>query len=82
MQNRTRMREAMNGAGIALADTIMAQDLLRQGRLVAPLEARHTYPAGYYLQQRRSVGNKPGTGLFQDWLLSEVADHKRAMAIV
>ncbi|MBN9233497.1 MULTISPECIES: LysR family transcriptional regulator [Phyllobacteriaceae] len=76
------MREAMNGAGIALADTIMAQDLLRQGRLVAPLEARHTYPAGYYLQQRRSVGNKPGTGLFQDWLLSEVADHKRAMAIV
>ena len=35
------MREAMNGAGIALADTIMAEDLLRQGKLVAPFAARH-----------------------------------------
>jgi LysR family glycine cleavage system transcriptional activator len=71
----------INGAGIALADTMMAQDLLQQGRLVAPFSARHTYPAGIYLHQRRSIGNKPATGLFQDWLLSEVADHKRAMAI-
>ncbi|MEO5760087.1 MAG: LysR substrate-binding domain-containing protein [Mesorhizobium sp.] len=75
------MREAINGGGIALADTMMAQDLLQQGKLVAPFPARHTYPAGIYLQQRRSVGNKPGTGLFQDWLLAEVAEHKRAMGI-
>ncbi|OCJ09240.1 LysR family transcriptional regulator [Rhizobium sp. AC44/96] len=75
------MREAMNGAGIALADTIMAQDLLRQGKLVAPFANRHAYPAGYYLQQRRSIGNKPGAGLFQDWLLAEVEEHKRAMDI-
>ncbi|TRC71847.1 LysR family transcriptional regulator [Mesorhizobium sp. WSM4307] len=75
------MREAINGAGIALADTMMAQDLLQQGKLVAPFQARHTYPAGIYLHQRRSIGNKPGTGLFQDWLLSEVEDHKRVMAI-
>ena len=75
------MREAMNGAGIALADTIMAEDLLRQGKLVAPFAARHAYPAGYYLQQRRSIGNKAGTSVFQDWLLEEVAGHKRAMNI-
>jgi LysR family glycine cleavage system transcriptional activator len=75
------MREVINGAGIALADTMMAQDLLQQGKLVAPFRARHTYPAGIYLQQRRSIGNKPGTGLFQDWLLAEIADHKRTMAI-
>ncbi|WP_119255469.1 LysR family transcriptional regulator [Shinella zoogloeoides] len=75
------MREAMNGAGIALADTIMAEDLLRQGKLVAPFAARHAYPAGYYLQQRRSIGNKAGTSVFQDWLLAEVAGHKRAMNI-
>lgn len=75
------MREAMNGAGVALADTIMAEDLLRQGKLVAPFTARHAYPAGYYLQQRRSVGNKAGASVFQDWLLAEVAEHKRAMNI-
>lgn len=76
------MREVMNGAGVALADTMMAQDLLEQGKLVAPFHARHTYPAGIYLYQRRSVGNKHGASLFQDWLLAEVAEHKRAMAIV
>ncbi|WP_245469021.1 MULTISPECIES: LysR substrate-binding domain-containing protein [unclassified Mesorhizobium] len=75
------MREAINGAGIALADTMMAQDFLQQGKLVAPFRARHTYPAGIYLHQRRSIGNKPGTGLFQDWLLAEVADHKRVMTL-
>ena len=75
------MREAMNGAGVALADTIMAEDLLRQGKLVAPFAARHAYPAGYYLQQRRSIGNKAGAGIFQEWLLAEVAEHKRAMRI-
>lgn len=75
------MREAMNGGGIALADTMMAQDLLHQGKLVAPFKARHTYPAGIYLYQRRSVGNKPGAALFQTWLLGEVAEHKKIMAI-
>ncbi|QEN86271.1 LysR family transcriptional regulator [Labrys sp. KNU-23] len=75
------MRETMNGVGIALADTMMAQDLLQQGRLVAPFRSRHLYPAGIYLYQRRSVGNKQDTSLFQDWLLDEVAEHKRAMAI-
>ncbi|PRH85786.1 LysR family transcriptional regulator [Labrys okinawensis] len=75
------MRETINGVGIALADTMMAQDLLEQGRLVAPFRARHAYPAGIYLYQRRSVGNKQGASLFQDWLLGEVAEHKRAMAI-
>lgn len=75
------MREVMNGAGIALADTIMAQDLLAQGKLVAPFTAWHAYPAGIYLYQPRNVGHKQGTSLFQDWLMAEIAEHKRAMAI-
>lgn len=75
------MREAMNGAGIALADTIMAQDLLRQGKLIAPFSARHAYPAGYYLQQRRSIGTKPAATLFQNWMLAEVEEHKRAVGL-
>ncbi|CAM5558798.1 Glycine cleavage system transcriptional activator [Mycolicibacterium aubagnense] len=75
------MREAMNGGGVALADTMMAQDLLHQGKLVAPFKARHTYPAGIYLYQRRSIGSKQGAALFQSWLLEQVAEHKRVMAI-
>ena len=78
---RDEGREASLKREVALADTIMAEDLLRQGKLVAPFAARHAYPAGYYLQQRRSVGNKAGASVFQDWLLAEVAEHKRAMHI-
>jgi len=74
------MREVANGTGIALADTIMAQDLLQQKRLVAPFDAYHHYPAGYYLHQRPGVGNKPGVPLFLDWLSAEIEEHKRLMA--
>jgi LysR family glycine cleavage system transcriptional activator len=74
------MREVANGTGIALADTIMAQDLLQQGRLVAPFEAYHDYPAGYYLHQRPGVANRPGITQFLDWLFAEIEEHKKLMA--
>ncbi|MCX8509321.1 MAG: LysR family transcriptional regulator [Rhodobacteraceae bacterium] len=75
------MREAMNGFGIALADTLMAEDLLRKGQLVAPFAARHPYPGGIYLSLGRNIGNRRDVGLFRDWLMAEVARHRRAMRI-
>lgn len=74
------MREVANGTGIALADTIMAQDLLQQGKLVAPFETYHDYPAGYYLHQRPGVGNRPGIAQFMDWLFAEIDEHRKLMA--
>jgi LysR family glycine cleavage system transcriptional activator len=74
------MREVANGTGIALADTIMAQDLLQQGRLVAPFNIYYDYPAGYYLHQRPGVSNKPGITQFLDWLFAEIDEHRRLMA--
>lgn len=74
------MREVANGTGIALADTIMAQDLLQQGKLVAPFDLYRDYPAGYYLHQRPGVGNKPGIAQFLGWLFEEIEEHRKLMA--
>ncbi|WP_246671293.1 LysR substrate-binding domain-containing protein [Mesorhizobium sp. 8] len=74
------MREVANGTGIALADTIMAQDLLQEGRLVAPFNVYHDYPAGYYLHQRPGVGSKPEITQFLDWLFAEIEQHKKSVA--
>lgn len=75
------MREVVNGGGIALADTLMAEDLMAEGKLVAPLSCRHIYPAGFYLYQGRRRGRRPEVRLFQDWLLAEFAAHRRIMAV-
>ena len=76
------MREAMNGAGVALADTIMAEDFLARGELVAPLPSRHRLKAGYYLRQRVGAAGKPGIRLFRDWLERQIETHKRTMDLL
>lgn len=73
------LREAVKGSGIALADTIMAEDFLRRGELVAPLPHRHHLNAGYYLRQRIGAGGKPGIRPFRDWLAMKIEEHKRFM---
>lgn len=75
------MREAVKGGGIALADTIMAEDFLARGELVAPLPNRHRLKAGYYLRQRVGAAGKPGIRLFRDWLDGQIEAHKRAMGL-
>lgn len=75
------MREAVKGGGIALADTIMAEDLLRRGDLVAPLPQRHRLAAGYYLKQRPGAASKPGIRPFRDWLDEKIGEHRRFMAL-
>lgn len=73
------LREAAKGGGVALADTIMAEDYLRRGDLVAPLSNRHRVNAGYYLRQRVGAGSKPGIKPFRDWLALKIEEHKRVM---
>lgn len=75
------LREAAKGGGVALADTIMVEDLLRRGDLVAPLPNRHRVNAGYYLRQRVGAGSKPGIKQFRDWLNLKIEEHKRIMGL-
>ncbi|MFD1985260.1 LysR substrate-binding domain-containing protein [Mesorhizobium newzealandense] len=73
------VREAVNGGGVALVDNIMAQDLLASGQLVAPFPVRHTIPESYCLQQKPGNRGSAGIRRFREWLLAEIASHKRVM---
>lgn len=76
------IREAVNGGGVALADTITSEDLLARGLLTTPFPWRQHIATGYYLRQKPGAGRrKTGAGLFREWLLAEIGRHKRDMKI-
>ncbi len=75
------IREAVNGGGVALADNIMAEDLLARGLLVAPFPIRRRIPSCYCLAQRPGASALSGVKQFRQWLLSELERHKRAMPL-
>lgn len=75
------IREAVNGGGVALADNIMAQDLIARGLLVAPFPIRRSIPNCYCLSQRPGSSALMGVKQFRQWLVSEIAHHKRAMKL-
>lgn len=75
------VREAVNGGGVALADSIMAEDLLARGLLVTPFPSRQRIPYCYALSVRQGAGQLTGVKRFRQWLLAEIARHKKAMAL-
>jgi LysR family glycine cleavage system transcriptional activator len=75
------IREAVNGGGVALADNIMAEDLLARGLLAAPFPIRRRIPGCYCLAQRPGASSLTGVKQFRQWLITEIARHKRAMKL-
>ena len=73
------IREAVNGGGVALADNIMAEDLLARGQLVTPFPIRRAIPSCYALAVRPGAASLAGVKQFHQWLLAEIAKHNRAM---
>lgn len=75
------IREAVNGGGVALADNIMAEDLLARGLLVAPFAIRRRIPSRYALAVRPGGAGHSGVKQFRQWLAAEIVRHKRTMQI-
>jgi LysR family glycine cleavage system transcriptional activator len=75
------VREAVNGGGVALADNIMAEDLLARGQLVTPFPIRRKIPSCYALAVRPGAGALAGVRQFRQWLIAEIARHKRVMGL-
>lgn len=75
------IREAVNGGGVALADNIMAEDLLARGLLVAPFPIRRRIRMSYVLAQRAGAGSLAGVRQFRQWLLTEIDRHRQAMKL-
>lgn len=64
---------AMAGGGLCLAHDTIAQDLIDQGRLIAPFAHRAPMPEAYYLLLSPQAEETPGALAFADWLRSEIA---------
>lgn len=76
------IREALNGGGVALADSIMGEDLLARGLLVSPFPIWLQIPYCYALSQRPGTSAILGVKKFRQWLVSEIELHRRAMKLV
>lgn len=66
---------------MALADNIMAEDLLARGLLVTPFPIRRKIPHRYALAVRPGAASLAGVKKFRQWLRAEIARHKRAMQL-
>lgn len=60
------------GAGVGMAHDIMAGDLLRQGRLIAPFAHRAPVPEAYYLLLAPQAERSASASAFADWLRGEM----------
>jgi DNA-binding transcriptional LysR family regulator len=66
------VRAAIDGQGVALASLALVADLLKQGKLVAPLPQRFSNPRSYYLLLAESATANPAVEPFRQWLASQI----------
>lgn len=65
------LRVAELGQGIALGRSSMVEDLLLEGRLVAPLTHRVEASESFYLVRRSGIELPPDAELFASWLVEQ-----------
>ena len=67
-QYEPTIRAPVDGQGVALAMLALVADLLRQGKLVAPLPQRFANPRSYYLMLADLATANPAVEPFRLWL--------------
>ena len=71
-QYEPSIRAAVDGQGVALATLALVDDLLREGRLVAPLPQRFASPRSYFLLLAERGAANPAVAAFHRWLVARV----------
>jgi LysR family transcriptional regulator, glycine cleavage system transcriptional activator len=71
-QYEAAIRAALDGQGVALATQALVADLLRAGKLVAPLPQRFSNPRSYYLLLGARAAANPAVEPFRAWLEGQV----------
>jgi len=71
-QYEPTIRAAVDGQGVALATLALVADLLKQGKLVAPLPQRFANPRSYYLLLADRAATNPAMEPFRRWLADQV----------
>jgi LysR family glycine cleavage system transcriptional activator len=72
---------AIDGLGIAMAQTMFIQDDVEQGRLVPLFSTPLTTGQAYYLVYTAAVADQPKVRHFVDWLKEEVAQLRQRPAL-
>ncbi|WMD18935.1 LysR substrate-binding domain-containing protein [Achromobacter seleniivolatilans] len=68
------------GLGVAIADVVLADQAIQDGRVIVPL--RKAVPTGvsYYLVRRPALRHRRQVKLVEDWIVSELVESKAIIA--
>ncbi|MBL8480156.1 MAG: LysR family transcriptional regulator [Sterolibacteriaceae bacterium] len=81
-QYEPTIRAALDGQGVALATLALVADLLRDGKLVAPLPQRFSNPRAYYFLLAERAAANPAVEAFRVWLAFQVESCSAADGIL
>jgi DNA-binding transcriptional LysR family regulator len=71
------IQAAIDGQGVALGTTPLVRQLIKQGRLIAPLASRFDSSRAYYLVISAAAAEWPEVKDFADWLLRQAKQEQR-----
>ncbi|MDY0882158.1 transcriptional regulator GcvA [Dongia soli] len=66
------MQAAVDGLGIAIGNTMLAGEDLRQGRLIRPFDFTVWPDSGFYVCYAKSALQRPKIKAFRDWLFDQI----------
>jgi LysR family glycine cleavage system transcriptional activator len=69
-QSFMALQAAIEGVGVALGRSRLAETEIAAGRLVAPFDVRLPTDAGYYIVAPEQTADTPKIALFRDWLIA------------
>ncbi|MAM73492.1 LysR substrate-binding domain-containing protein [Tistrella mobilis] len=68
------------GLGVAIADVVLADQAIRDGRLVVPIDKAVPSGVSYFLVRRPELRRRRQVRLVEDWLLAEIATARETIA--
>jgi DNA-binding transcriptional LysR family regulator len=71
-QYEPAIRAAVDGQGVALASMALVADLLKTGKLLAPLPQRFSNPRSYYLLLAERAAANPAVEPFCAWMAAQI----------
>ena len=74
------MQAALDGQGVALGRVPLIDNLLKQGRLVAPLRGKYATPRAYFVVRGAQAVVRPEGQDFIDWMIEEAKADRAAAA--
>lgn len=71
------IQAAIDGQGVALGTSPLVRQMIKQGRLIAPLEKKFESARAYYLMISADAAKRPEVMEFADWLMRQAKEESR-----